>query len=120
MAINWSELNLPTVALLIVGFVAIELARNYKGKKVEAKTERKDDTPTIPADAFAKMVAAAVSEANKPFRELVGNNTEAIENNTKAINEMRVSMTQINGKADTVLRDTQLLLQRGHNGGGGA
>lgn len=109
MSANWGELNLPTVALLIVGFVAIELARNYwTGKKAETKAE----SPTIPAEVFAKIVAAAVAEAVKPFKEV-------IENNTEALNAVQIQMAKQNGKLDHVVSNTTILLQREHHGGGG-
>ncbi|HHX27486.1 MAG TPA: hypothetical protein GX716_00600 [Firmicutes bacterium] len=108
------NLSLGALALAVLAWVVVQTTTQQK--KAEAKPEPRDESPTIPADAFAKMVAAAVSEANKPLRDLVNNNTQAVENNTKAINDMRVSLaetlTELNGKSDMILRDTNHLLQR--------
>lgn len=109
MSVNWGEVNLPTAALLILGYVAVRLAENYwNGKKTE-KAESKE-SPTVPAEVFAKIVAAAVAEAVRPLKEV-------IENNTEALNAVQIQMAKQNGKLEHVLSNTNLLLQRDHHGG---
>lgn len=106
------NLSLGALALTVLAWVVVQMTTQ---KKAEVKP--KDESPTIPADAFAKMVAAAVIAAMKPTEKVIENNTEALENNTQAVHDMRVSLAQINGKSDNILNNMNLLLQRGRNGG---
>lgn len=108
MPTNWGELSLPAVALLVLAMVVIELARNYKAKG-ESKAA-KEEPPVIPVEAFAQIVGVAVAEAVKPFYAVVDNNTDAL-------NEMRIQMAKQNGKTDNILNNTNLLLQQRHQGG---
>jgi hypothetical protein len=104
------ELNLPQTALLVLAFVVIEMTREVVRNRKNGKG--KEESPTLPADVFAKIMGAAVAEAVKPFSAVVANNTEALY-------EVKEALTKQNGKVDNILRDTGLLLQqRQHMGGG--
>ncbi len=102
---DWStigNLGLAGVAVVVLAWVVVE-----RSKKAEVKAE----SPTIPAEIFAKIVAAAVAEAVKPFKEVV-------ENNTEALNAVQIQMAKQNGKLDHMVANTNLLLQRDRGGGG--